>query len=135
MENASKALIMAGGVLIAIIILSMFVMMYNKVSGIKKTQQEKVQMEQIASFNAEYEAFNKKMMYGADVVTLANKVEEYNKKNTSDQITITVPEEIINFKTMNKEDQEELLKQRFKCTNMEYGNSGKVSAIKIEKAN
>lgn len=135
MENASKALIMAGGVLIAIIILSMFVMMYNKVSGIKKTQQEKVQMEQIATFNAEYEAFNKKMMYGADVVTLANKVEEYNKKNTSDQIKITVPEEIINFKTMNKEDQEELLKQRFKCTNMEYGNSGKVSAIKIEKAN
>lgn len=41
MENAAKALLIAGGVLLAIIIISMFVMMYNKISDMQKTRRRK----------------------------------------------------------------------------------------------
>ena len=126
MENASKALIMAGGILIAIIILTLFIMMFNRMASIQKTQEEKTKMEQIAAFNAEYEAFNKKQMYGADVITLRNKVNENNINNPSNQIILTLPEE---FDVL---EQDELLKRRFKCTNMEYDTSGRVSEITIE---
>ena len=40
MENAAKALLIAGGILIAIIILSMFLMMYNRMTSIQKAQEE-----------------------------------------------------------------------------------------------
>lgn len=135
MENASKALIIAGGMLIAIILISMFLMMYNKMASIEKAKQEKTMLEQIESFNAGYESYNKKMMYGADVVTLRNKVNEYNRNNTSEKITITFPEEFNNFDEKSENEKEELLKKRYKCTRMEYGNSGKVSNIKIESIN
>jgi len=95
MENASKALLIAGGILIAIILLSLFLNMYNKMSSFQKTQQEQKKMEQIQAFNAEYEAFDKKVMYGTDIMTLANKAIENNKtKNATtgeiDYINITL---------------------------------------------
>ena len=113
MENASKALIIAGGILIAIIILTMFIMMFNRMTSIQKTQEEKTKMEQLAAFNAEYEAYNKSQMYGADVITLKNKVNENNINNPSNQIILSLPEEF------DELEQDELLKRRFKCTKME----------------
>ena len=132
MENAAKALLIAGGILIAIIILSMFVMMYNKMINIQNAQEEKTRLEQIAAFNAEYEAYNKKMMYGADVVTLKNKVEEHNRNNFNDSITIEYPADFQNFDSLTEEEKKDLLQLRFKCTKMEYNNSGRVSEITIE---
>lgn len=132
MENAAKALLIAGGILIAIIILSMFVMMYNKMINIQNAQEEKTQLEQIAAFNAEYEAYNKKMMYGADVLTLKNKVEEHNRNNSNDRITIELPANFLNFEYLTEEEKKDLLQLRLKCTKMEYNNSGRVSHIKIE---
>ena len=86
MENASKALLIAGGVLIALIILTMFIVMYNNMANIQKEQEEQTRIEQIAAFNAEFEAYNKKVMYGTDVITLINKVAERTvKKNGSSE--------------------------------------------------
>ena len=78
MENASKALLIAGGVLIALIIIAMFIMMLNKMSNLKNAQQEQIEIEQLAAFNAEFEAYNKKAMYGTDVITLMNKAIQNN---------------------------------------------------------
>ena len=139
MENASKALLIAGGILIAIIIISMFIMMYNKMTSIKKTQEEKIEMEQIAEFNAQFEAYNKKLMYGADVITLYNKVQEHNKKS-NERITINIPDDFsakideLKNGNMDEEDTEDLLTLRFKCTSMIYNNSGKVGQITIVSA-
>lgn len=140
MENAAKALLIAGGILIAIIILSMFVMMYNRMTSIQKAQEEQRELEQIAAFNAEFESYNKQLMYGADVITLYNKVQEHNSNNPSEEIEIDLPED---FKTsiealkqgnLSEEATEDLLKLRFKCTSMVYGNSGKVNKITIISA-
>lgn len=128
MENAAKALLIAGGILIAIILISMFLMMYNRMTSIKKTQEEKKEMEQLAAFNAQYEAFDKKIMYGVDVRTLVNKAEENNRNNPSETINV-IFEPGTEF-----ENTDDFNKNRYKCTSIKYSaTTGKVSEIVIAK--
>lgn len=140
MENAAKALLIAGGLLLAIIIITMFISMYNQIKGMEVAKEEKIKLEQLHEFNSQYEVYNKHIMYGADVITLFNKVTEYNLNNPTEQITINIPsdfeENIQNLKngTINDEDKRDLLKLRFKCSGMYYGNTGKVNKITIESA-
>lgn len=51
MENASKALIMAGAVLIAILIISLGIFVFNRASGDAK-EQANLDKEEIAAFNS-----------------------------------------------------------------------------------
>lgn len=80
MENASKALIIAGGMLLAIMTLSLLLYMASSTTRIAQAQDEKTASEQIAAFNSEYEAYNKRVMYGTDLISVANKAIDYNKK-------------------------------------------------------
>ena len=140
MENASKALLIAGGVLIAIMIISLLLAMYGRVANMKQEQQEQIEREQLIAFNAEYEAFNKKVMYGTDVITLLNKVQHNNEKykNRSDyKIDIIVKikdgesETIITSgKDLLAIDDSET--RIFKCTSINYNELGRVSTIEIE---
>lgn len=97
MENASKALLIAGGMLLAIILISLFLNMYNKMSNFQRTQEEQKEAKQIQEFNAGYEAYDKRIMYGTDIITLVHKAIENNKtKNATTgkinciNITLTV---------------------------------------------
>lgn len=78
MENASKALIIAGGILLAIITLSLIVYMTTATARIGEAQDEKTAAEQLAAFNMEWEAYNKRVMYGTEIMSIANKAIEYN---------------------------------------------------------
>lgn len=78
MENASKALVIAGGILLAIITLSLIVYMATATQRMGEAQDAKTLAEQIAAFNMEYEAYNKSRMYGTEVITVVNKAIEYN---------------------------------------------------------
>ena len=80
MENATKALLIAGGVLLAIIIISLFVSMYQSVSGLQQAQDDKIEMQQIAAFNAQFEAYDKKLIYGSEVITVMKKAIDNNKR-------------------------------------------------------
>ena len=73
MENASKALLIAGGIFLAIIILSLFVYMTTISTRMADEQNQRTALEQLTVFNKEYLAFNKKRMYGTDVITVVNK--------------------------------------------------------------
>lgn len=132
MENATKALLIAGGVLIAIIIITMFIMMFSRMSNMQNEQEEQLKIEQLAAFNAEFEAYNKKVMYGTDVITLINKVAENNKiysGNTDYQITITLNGTVMtNSGTLIGTDYEQHI---YKCTKMEYNALGRVSKIEV----
>ena len=133
MENASKALLIAGGVLIALIILAMLLAMFNSMSNIQKEQEEQIKIEQIAAFNSEFEAYNKKVMYGTDVITLINKVAENNKKylgNSNYQIVV-----ILNGTQID--DSSELIAAKFEkniceCINIDYNSLGRVCKIEIK---
>lgn len=94
MENASKALMIAGGVLITIIIVSVLVFAFDQFKSLPKTQEEIKQAEQLEQFNKKYESYNKKNMYGADVVSVINMANNNNEStNANDEkywITVTV---------------------------------------------
>lgn len=79
MENASKALLMAGGILIAIIVLSAFVLSYTYMTSAKQAQIDQELQEEILNFNTPFLAFNKKAMYGVDVISILNLAINNNK--------------------------------------------------------
>lgn len=82
MENASNALYIAGGVLIAILILSLLVLMWSGASGLFKSDEELKEEQQVAAFNTDYEAFNKNLLRGTEIISVINKAESNNRKYT-----------------------------------------------------
>lgn len=80
MENASKALMMAGAILLTIMVLGLAVYFYTQFKQFPGKQEEALEMEQITKFNQEYESYYKQKMYGVDVVTVLNKAINNNKK-------------------------------------------------------
>lgn len=80
MENASKALLMAGGIIIAVLIIALVVYMFNSSSSLKQNSEDVKLAEQIADFNQEYEAYNRKLMRGTDIISIINKVNSNNEK-------------------------------------------------------
>ena len=80
MENATKGLMIAGSVLIAIVIIGMLFYFSGSLNEYPKAQEIERQKEQVTRFNREYESYNKKKMYGTDVVTVINKAIDNNKK-------------------------------------------------------
>ena len=79
MENSTKALYIVASTIIAVLILSLVVLTFKRISE-SQTVREKIYDEKnLAAFNAEFEAFNKRLMYGADVISCINKVTSNNK--------------------------------------------------------
>ena len=85
MENASKALLIAGGVLIAILIVSVLVVTLNIVNSNQKTREKALATEQLAEFNQKYEAYNKKALRGTDIITLMKMAIENNNNMEATQ--------------------------------------------------
>lgn len=84
MENASKALIMAGSILVGIILLSLGVYVYNVIVDFKKAESSTFTEEQLTKYNLEFLSYDKKVMYGTDVITCLNKAIDSNEKYAED---------------------------------------------------
>lgn len=80
MENASKALLIAGGVLLAVLILSVGIYTYVSIQNVSKSKAEVLKAEELSKFNMEFESFNKSSMYGTDIISVVNKAISYNEK-------------------------------------------------------
>ena len=72
MENASTALLMAGGVLIAIIVISAFLYGYSSMTELAQSKADAELLEEIDEFNKPLLAFNKTAMYGTDIISILN---------------------------------------------------------------
>ena len=79
MENASKALLIAGGMLLSMMIMAMLIALGISISDVAESQDKKQLTEQIQEFNKGYEAYNKTKMFGIDVITVTNKAINHNK--------------------------------------------------------
>ena len=91
MENASKALLMAGGILIALLVIGALVLMFNQVGSYEKAQDSSKKNSQLAEFNLEFERYlDDKGITGADVISLINKVIDYNNKAKNGGVTNSV---------------------------------------------
>ena len=80
MENASKALIMAGSILLTIMVVGMLIYFLSQYRQFPQAQTEAERLAQVSKFNMEYESYDKKEMYGTEVATILNKVIDHNKK-------------------------------------------------------
>ena len=79
-ENVAKALLIAAGILITVMLLSIIVLGYNQISNFYNTQSEKTRNEQLAEFNEQFLNYQRNDLRGTDVITLVNKVIDYNER-------------------------------------------------------
>ena len=84
MENASKALIMAGGVLISLIVIGLLVLFYNNLSGMQKIKTDSETEQQAAEFNKQYDVYARDV-YGSEILSIANKIADYNKREADNK--------------------------------------------------
>lgn len=93
MENASKALIMAGSILIALIVIGVLIIGYNNMSSYEQTLEDSEDISAL-EYMRKFEQFNR-TLYGSEILSLANLQEDYNssydvKNEGYDRIEITV---------------------------------------------
>ena len=95
MENLSKALLIAAGMLFTIMILSMLMLTYNQIASHYQQQHELAVIEQTELLNKEFENYNRSYLRGNDLISLMNKIIDYN---TSQSYNIGVGSERIKVK-------------------------------------
>lgn len=84
MENASKALLMAGGILIAILIIGALLLMVTQIGDYQRTKDSGAKSSQIAKFNSDFERYlDDKGIKGTDIVSLINKIQDYNNSQVN----------------------------------------------------
>ncbi len=83
MENASKALIMAGSVLIALMILGALILTFGNLTSYQETDTKTTRTEQVAEYNSQFETYNRDNVRGSDLYSLLNKVIDYNRRQSS----------------------------------------------------
>jgi hypothetical protein len=85
MENASKALMIAASVLIALIVIGLLVYSYNQLKDLMGTEETVVKTEQAVEFNKQFDTYDRNNLYGSDILSIANKVCDYNIKQADEQ--------------------------------------------------
>ena len=83
MENASKALIMAGSVLITLMIIGALILTFSNLTAYQETNTRSTRSTQMAEFNSQYETYNRKDVRGSDLYSLLNKAIDYNRRESS----------------------------------------------------
>jgi hypothetical protein len=138
MENAAKALLIAGGTFIAIITISIVVILFTSVMKITETYNTRIDTNEIAEFNSEITKYvtsnnSDSFINADDVVSIWNKINDWNSSTESEKITITG---IIDF---NNFDKNEFIinssinnDYKYKCNIKEYySETGRIKKIEI----
>lgn len=136
MENASKALIIAGAILLAILIISLGIMIYNQASGVvNNNAMSEVEIQQ---FNQKFTQYEGSRVRGATVEAMVSAVLANNTSQDDDSrkvgITgvVTLNDDKLSTAT-NSVTQGGLYE--VKCTmGTTGGNKGLVNSISVTKA-
>lgn len=86
MENATKALIIAAAILIAIVLISLGVFVLGQGTTLVKENSDMSDME-ISTFNSKFEAYLGNNVAGSKAKQLINAIDQHNRLNTNNQIT------------------------------------------------
>ena len=82
MENASKALIIAGAILLAILIISLGIMIYNQASGV--VDSNAMDEAAVTSFNQRFRQYEGDNIRGANVNAMIDTIIQNNLTNSDD---------------------------------------------------
>lgn len=137
MENASKALLIAGTVLIAIIMVSIAVYLFALYSSQTKEYNATISAIELQKFNSKFDVYiGRSDITAQEIVTVVNLSKEYGN-----QIQIYLGNSTIEFTASNT--QEDFIKnnqdKQFKCTlntselnpNPTYDANGKITKLKF----
>lgn len=83
MENATKALLIAAAILIAIVVITLGVFVLGKGSTLVKENSDMSDVE-ITTYNSKFEGYCGKNIRGAQVRQLINAVNQHNRTNADD---------------------------------------------------
>lgn len=146
MENASKALVMAAGVLIGIMIMSLAVYLFVSFGSETAKIYDKNVEQQVVAFNTEYTQYEGKELTIYNVVSVAKKARDNNKYydvNSSSQENYIIVklngyqietkkdgelQTLIN-NDIEKIDESNPNLDNYKCTEIKYDQNGKVKEI------
>lgn len=154
MENASKALIMAGGILIGLLIISLAVYLFVDFGKTAADINDQNADQQIVEFNSrftQYESYKddagnwKTTIY--DIISLAGYAKEnneYYKESSDEQISVNIIGIRTNIEQLS--DYKNLMSQymyygngttlrKFSCNSILYNTRGKVKAINFKPVN
>lgn len=84
MENAADGLKIVGGMFLAMIVISIFILGYTHITRMQQARVDKELVEEVDKFNKQFMAFNKTAMYGTDVISILNLAISSNKINKVD---------------------------------------------------
>ena len=83
MENASKALLMAAGVLMALIVIGAFLLMLNGLSDYQNKSEVSKEQQQLTAFNNQFYTYDRADLRGTDMLSLMNRLIVYNYSLTA----------------------------------------------------
>ena len=83
MENASNALLMAGKVLLALMILGALVLMFNNLTTYQDIRIDDKRTNQIIEFNRQFETYDRDDVRGSELYSLLNRTIDYNERKSS----------------------------------------------------
>lgn len=134
MENSSKALVIAAGILIAVLLLSLFAYLYISMNDFSNTYNENISSQKLQAFNAQFEVYNGRTdLTIQDVVSVASLAKEINTKNQDEKILVNTNITNLNENMDNNEKFTSLIdyvNYTFECTEITYSeNTSKVNSI------
>ena len=118
MDNASKAISMAGGILIAMLVISLITFSITRLRSYQETKDSAKEVEQITEYNKKFETYNKNVVKGYEIVSIANLVENTNNQYGDTIYRYTPLSAYIAFKT--KDDDEYGSFQSYEKTIKQY---------------
>lgn len=78
MENLTKALLIVGGMLIVIMVLTLVITVVNQISAYYKAQHYSTMVEQVTEFNSKFDNYSGQIIRGNELLSIINKVIDYN---------------------------------------------------------
>ena len=130
MENATKALSIAGAILITIIIIALGVQVYNGIKELPMSEEERLEAEEIEKFNSKFNIYNNKSLYKAEFKSVINKIIDNNKTYPEYQIKINIngTDKADSEAQIWINDEEGTLNAYWRCIKIEY-NEGRISKM------
>ncbi len=124
MENASKALIIAGETLIAILILTLMVSMFLAFGNFSKNMEQRLQISQIQSFNGHFQILeNRDNITAQEIVSVINFAKKANDDRQLDYNTRTSSEY---YTTVTIDDKDVFNNSDYVKSASQYNDLGKI---------
>ncbi len=132
MENASKALLIAGEVLIAIIILTIGITLYSMYSDQAKEYNQIMTTTEIQKFNSKFDVYaGRTDITAQEVVSVVNLAKEYG-----DAVKIIIQNKSFSSETYTSSEKfvTKFLDSQFSCTSPVYNSeTGKITQITFKE--